>query len=63
MTAQQNNVAQQEAARARMDQANDRRVDAMGANDAAAWDRAQMVWEAAARDWQALVKEGAETAW
>lgn len=50
----------QEIARMRMDQAQQRRVDAMAANDEAAYNRATRVWEAAAADWQETVREGAE---
>lgn len=58
---QEANVRRQEVARMRMDQACEARVDAMNVS-AEAWDRADAVFQAAAREWQEAVREGAEMA-
>jgi len=60
--AQQANVTRQEVARMRMDQACQARVDAMNVSPEA-WDRADAVFQAAAREWQEAVREGVETRW
>jgi hypothetical protein len=60
MTNTDKNRNDQDTARMRMDQAQERRVDALAANDEAAWDWATMVWEVACKDWQQTVREGAE---
>jgi hypothetical protein len=60
--AQQENVNRQVVARMRMDQACAARCDAMSVS-AEAWDRADAVFQAAAKDWQEAVREGVETRW
>lgn len=57
--AQEANVRRQEVARMRMDQACEARVDAMNVS-AEAWDRADAVYQTAAREWQEAVREAAE---
>jgi hypothetical protein len=58
MTAtQEQNVRWQEVFRMRMDQAAERRAEARTQEE---WDRAHRAFEAAARDWQEAVREGAE---
>jgi hypothetical protein len=58
--AQEINMRDQEIARERMEAANQKRVDAMHANDPDAWDRADAQWRVRAAEWQALVREAAE---
>jgi hypothetical protein len=58
---QEANVRCQEVARMRMDQARERAVDAMN-ESWEAWERAEFVFQAAAKEWQEAVREGAESA-